>query len=167
MSNVKIISFGKNFHNLVIAVQNSLIGSEFSTFEEKIKQGDLVFFACDSLIWGYADVVSNVFQNDNRIWNDKKYPYRAHIDNVKIFTTAFNLADYSIDAIFRDKIGKHWAFKVLFTPGKIPKEAESDLKRIQSERSVLQPKEIPSYLEFHSKNIESKRRKKLGLKPIE
>jgi len=51
-NNLRLLSFGKKFSNLITSVRSGLIGSEFSTFESRIKEGFLVVFTCDSKIWG-------------------------------------------------------------------------------------------------------------------
>ena len=113
----RFISYGKKLENLKASIQHNIIGSEFSTFQDKVKNGDQVFLVCNSKVWGEARVVGDVeFDQENRIWNDKIYPYRARITDVSILRVPFKLDQYDFNAEFRQSFGKGWAFKVLFTP---------------------------------------------------
>lgn len=166
MSVTKFISYGKVFQNLSLSIEYKVIGSEFTTFSTRVMKGNQVFFVCDSRVWGVANVASDVFVESERIWSDKAYPYRAKIDDIVIFKSAFTFSDYGIDKIFRDKIGKHWAFKVLFTPGDLPPEVVSKLNDVLPSLEKLEESEYSQYLLENQNLIMAKRRKKLGLKPL-
>jgi len=162
--NLKLLSFGKNFSNLITSVNCGLIGSEFSTFESRIKVGCTVVFTCDSQVWGTAKVSSDVFEDSNRVWKDKPYKYRAKIADISIFDTPFTFAECGADEIFRKELGNSWAFKILFTPGELPQEAVNLLQKKFKSCNVLDKKDFESYLDEKEKIISNKRKKKLGLK---
>ena len=160
---MKLLSYGKKIENLYISINNRIIGSAFSTFEEKIAEGDIVLLVCHSQVWGYATVSSKVYFDNTKLWSDKVYPYRARIQDISIFSKAFTFKEFNVDSIFRDKLGVGWAFKVLFTPNSIPSEAKSLLEGIISDRSLMNSSKFEEFFSNESKRYKELQRKKLGL----
>jgi len=160
---MKLLSYGKKLENLIISLENKLIGSNFTTFKDKIKTNDTVLFVCHSLVWGMANVCSEVFEDHKILWNDKLYPHRAKIDSIVIFDEPFKFSDHGIDKIFRDNLGNQWAFKVLFTPNKIPFDAEEVLLEVLDKQKPLSEDEVSEYLQQNAIKYEKLKRKRLGL----
>lgn len=160
---MKLLSYGKKLENLLVTFNNKLIGSEFSTFQDKININDTVLFVCHSEVWGMAKVKSQVFEDDKILWTDKRYQYRAKIDSITFFQDTFKFSEYGIDQIFRDTLGKGWAFKILFTPNNIPFEAEEALNKVINELSAMTETSIENYLKSEIEFYEKQHRKRLGL----
>jgi len=95
---MKLLSFGKKFENMYLSIDTNTLGSEFSTFSEKIKVGEQVIFVCASQMWGVAKVRSEVVYEKDPIWKDKLYPYRAKIDGIKIFQAPISFVSCGVDS---------------------------------------------------------------------
>ena len=160
---MKLLSFGKKFENMYLSIDKNTLGSEFSTFSEKIKIGEQVIFVCASQMWGVAKVSSEVVYEKVPIWKDKLYPYRARIDDLKIFQTPISFVNCGVDKIFRDTLGKQWAYKILFTPGELPQEAEKLLEVTFKNSKFLEVAEYEKYFSNHLLEFEKAKRKRLGL----
>ena len=164
---MRFLSYGKKLENLYTTVDKAMIGSEFSTFGEKIKSGEKVALICGSKIWGTAIVSSEVQYSKEIIWKDKLYPYRAELIDIKVFGNAISFIESKVDEIFRSELGKQWAFKILFTPGEVPKRAVKVLEQYFGQARLLEPNEYGQYFTFHRNEFEKQKRKRLGLTPIE
>ena len=160
---MKLLSYGKKIENLYISINKGIIGSNFTTFETKIAEGDKVLLVSHSQVWGYATVSSKVYFDNSRLWSDKVYPYRARIQDISIFSKTFTFKEFEIDSIFRDKLGVGWAFKVLFTPNTIPSDAKLKLDEIIHERGLMNSSEFEKFFFNESKRYKELQRKKLGL----
>ena len=163
VSLMKFISFGKMIQNLSISIDKKIIGSEFTTFEHRIVNGVQILFVCDSRVWGMAEVTSNVFFDQSELWENKLYPYRANIDNIIVFKKTFKFSDFGVDSLLRDRIGRQWAYKVLFTPGDLPDDVVAKLCQITKRLEVLDRSNYKEYFLNNQKEFEYNRRKKLGL----
>jgi hypothetical protein len=160
---MKLLSFGKKFENMFVTVDKSKLGSEFSTFSEKLKIGEVVIFVCASQMWGSARVCAEVVYEKNPIWKDKLYPYRAQIDEIKIFQAPISFVSCGVDKIFRDTLGKQWAYKVLFTPGELPLEAVKSIDSVLKNSKFLDQSEYEGFFSHHLGEFEKAKRKRLGL----
>lgn len=161
---MKLISFGRKIENLALAVEFAKIGSEFKTFSEKVLVGDEIVFVCNSRMWGVATVSSQVISEPNQIWRDKRYPYRAGISSIKVFSNPISFVSCGIDQILRDSLGKHWAYKVIFTPGLLPFEVDKRLQSLVNSVDCLSPSEFQSFFTHHFEEYTSTKLKKLALK---
>lgn len=159
----RFISYGKKVENLTITIENKVLGSAFTTFESKVQLSDSILFVCNSKIWGSATVSSKVFHDNSVLWKDKPYPFRAEIENIKIFKNPFNLDKYNLNDDFRSVFGKGWAFKVLFTPGDIPQTISKKLLEITLDQVCIKESEQVSFLQREADSASKARRKKLGL----
>lgn len=160
---MRFLSYGKKLENLYISIEKTIIGSEFSTFGEKIKSGQDVALICGSLIWGTATISSDVAYSKEIIWKDKLYPYRAALSEIRVFRSPISFTECKVDEIFRSQLGKQWAFKILFTPGEVPKEAVEVLKQVFNKAKLLEPSEYPQFFISQIKEFEKQKRKRLGL----
>ena len=160
---MKLLSFGKKFENLSASIENKVLGSEFRTFSEKISIGETVVFVCASQMWGVAKVSTKVEHETSLIWKDKLYPYRAKIEQIKIFESPVSFADSGIDQIFRKTLGMQWAYKVVFTPGELPPEAIQHLEKLFDSVRYLDESRFPNYLSENVKKFDVARRTRLGL----
>lgn len=161
---VKIISFGKKIENLRLAIRNQKLGSDQSTFGERIKASDIVLLMCHSKVFGTAIVKSSVYQEDKRIWRDKIYPHRADLEQIKIFKDAFSFEDLDLNSLLREKLGKGWAFKVIFTPGDLPIDVENIILKEINSREFIDQDNFDSQLEMAENEYIKKRKERLGLK---
>ena len=160
---MKLLSFGKKFENMFIAIDKCTLGSSFSTFAEKIENGEQIVFVCGSQMWGVAQVCSEVFYELKPIWKDKHYPYRAHIKSIQIFKDPISFVDSGLNKIFRDNLGKQWAYKLLFTPGELPQVAVESIELMLRNTIYLDRSEHMSFLTLHLNEFEIAKRKRLGL----
>jgi len=137
MSSFNIISFGKRKENLLIALNQGLIGSTLTTFKESVQPGATVFLHCDAKIWAVAKVEGDYFFSETRIWPDKIYPHRFKVSLLKFVKHPIELSDGVINAKFRERFGAGWAYRFLFSPKPIPTDiAQIIAKRIESAEPV-------------------------------
>lgn len=160
---MKLLSFGKKFENLSASIENKVLGSEFRTFSEKISIGETVVFVCASQMWGVAKVSTNVENDFSPIWKDKLYPYRAKIEQIKVFESPVSFSDSGVDQIFRKTLGKQWAYKVVFTPGELPPEAIDHLEKLFESVRYLDESRLHNYLSENVIKFEVAKRIRLGL----
>lgn len=160
---MKLLAFGKKFENLAVSIETKKIGSEFKTFVEKICIGEKVVFVCGSQMWGVANVSSEVKYEQNPLWKDKLYPYRANINSIGIFESPISFVSSGMDLILRETLGKQWAYKVVFTPGSLPQEAVGALNDLLKNAKYLHPLEYGKFLHHHIHEFDVAKRKRLGL----
>lgn len=119
----------KNTVNIEKTILNGVVGSNSSNFLDKIKNNDQLFLYCKNHIWAELSVSSEGFHDsDNRIWDNDIYPYRFNVQTTKVFEKPISLEVLGINEILRDIYGKHWSFKVLFTPKELPEQVVESLK---------------------------------------
>lgn len=162
---MRFLSYGKKLENLFLSIDKKIVGSEFTTFSNKVHVGETVALVCSSKFWGTALISSEVKYSTEVLWKDKLYPYRAELCEVKVFKEPISFVDCNVNEIFRLKLGKQWAFKILFTPGDIPEEATKILEDIFRNSNFLFDYEYSDYFSIQIKEFESLRRKRLGLVP--
>jgi hypothetical protein len=160
---LRFLSYGKKLENLFISIDNKVIGSEFSTFSNKIHQGEKVALVCGSRFWGTAVISSEVQYSNDVIWKDKLYPYRAKLQDVKIFKKPISFAECNINEIFRLNLGKQWAYKILFTPGDVPVKAITILNDIFDKVELLGIEKYSEHFSEQIKIFERLKQKRLGL----
>lgn len=120
MDKHNIVSFGKKIENLRKSLEHSTIGSTLSTFKENLSNNPKIFLHCNAMIWGTATVESNYFYSEAKIWDDKTYPHRFKISNVRMLKEPIPLSDGKINKAFRDQFGSGWAYKFIFSPKPVP-----------------------------------------------
>jgi len=120
MDKHNIVSFGKKTENLRKSLESLTIGSTLSTFQENLSNNPTIFLHCNAMIWGTAAVASNYFYSEEKIWEDKTYPHRFKISNVKMLNEPIPLCDGKINKAFRDQFGSGWAYKFIFSPKPLP-----------------------------------------------
>jgi hypothetical protein len=117
---VNIITFGKRFENLKRAIEHSTIGSYQTTFSTYLKNGSIIFLHCRSLVWGTAKVTSDYFYSDKVIWEDKVYPHRFLISNIRLVAQPLDLSNGYYNLELRKQFGTAWAYKFIFSPKPLP-----------------------------------------------
>ena len=127
-----IITFGKKKENLKLAIENSIIGSYQSTFKEYMKSDSKIFLHCNSQIWGEARVSSDYFYDEAWLWEDKQYPHRFRIDDIRLVSKPVVLTNGVYNTEFRENFGTSWAYKFIFSPKPLP---ETIAKKIETELS--------------------------------
>lgn len=144
-----IISFGKRKENLLLALQQKVIGSTLTTFKEKIEPGATVFLHCAGRIWATAQVKESYFFSEEVLWKDKLYPHRYKIHKCKLLASPVELSDGTINLEFRKVSGPSWAYRYLFSPKEIPKE----IAKLISDK--IEPIKGISYEEFEELFLKS------------
>ena len=138
MQEFNIISFGKRRENLERALESNTIGSALSTFRESVKPGATVFLHCNGLIWGSAKVSSDYFSSSAPLWDDKLYPHRFRISDVKLASEPVELCDGVINVQLRKQYGTGWAYKFIFSPKPLPNDiADLIIERLSAPSNVL------------------------------
>jgi predicted RNA-binding protein len=117
-----IVSFGKKTENLEKAIEHKTIGSKLNTFGENISDGSVLFLHCEGKIWGTAQAVGNCYNSEQVLWEDKIYPKRFKIQNIKLAKAPISIKDGVINLKFRQSFGTAWAYKFIFSPKPIPTE---------------------------------------------
>ncbi len=119
-NNFRFICYGKKTVNLATTVANLTIGSKATTFLNKIKNDDIIFFYVNGLIHGVAEISSEGFFSSDPLWNDNIYPYRFKIRNIRMLQSPFEFKATEECKLLREELGTHWGYKVLFTPNSLP-----------------------------------------------
>lgn len=138
-----IVTFGKKRENLNLAIKNATIGSFLSTFPDYILKGATIFLHCESQIWGSAKIHSEYFRNDSKIWEDKVYPHRFLISEIKLTDDPVRLTNGIYNTELRSAYGTGWAYKFLFSPKPLPIEIG---KKIDQDLNSRKTVEISDFL---------------------
>jgi hypothetical protein len=125
MDTFNIISFGKKENNLRTSVAYGVIGSALTTFKNNVVKDAQIFLHCKAMIWGCAKVSSDYFYSETELWEDKTYPHRFKISDIKLLDNPIPLSDGTINKAFKEQYGTGWAYKFIFTPKPVPKEIAS------------------------------------------
>lgn len=130
-----IVTFGKKPENLKAAIESKTIGSFMSTFERHISKGAQVFLHCNGKIWGKAKVCSEYFFDQTDIWQDKVYPHRYKITDIKLTSDPIELVNGYYNTSLRADYGTGWAYKFLFSPKPLPDQIGSEIDSDLANRS--------------------------------
>ncbi len=117
-----IVSFGKRRENLLKTVEVGLIGSKLNTFQSSIAENSVIFFHCDSLIWGTGRVTGAFRIGSDEIWPNSLYPFRYPIQIDHLTDNPVHLSNGVYNSNLRKLYGVGWAYKFIFSPKPLPIE---------------------------------------------
>ena len=149
--NYNIITFGKRVDNLLISLENNVIGTFLRTAPEYIFNGATIFLHCRSLIWGKATISSDYYYDEVEIWSDKIYPHRFKIKDIRLTTEPLSLVGSGYNDKFRENHGAGWAYKFIFAPKPLPNEIAINIEHDLDSRFNCE------YEEFKKRIIEASR----------
>ena len=149
--------------NLRSAIEQKTIGSEHSSFLNKLNIGDTILFNCSSEYWGMAKIDSSGFEDRERIWKDKPYPFRFRISQIVLFSRSFSFKEREMDVDLREHLGKGWAFKVVFSPNDLPTVVNKKIEELISGIQKIKDADAMRWLDEIVEQNNLKRRKRLGL----
>lgn len=137
-----IITFGKKADNLLLAIERNVIGTFLRTAPEYIFRDATIYLHCRSLIWGKATIASEYFYDEQIIWNDKVYPHRFKIKDIRLTTEPISLVGSGYNNKLRKDYGSGWQYKFIFAPKMLPIEIGEEIER------ELTPKLNANFSEF-------------------
>lgn len=139
-----IITFGKKRKNLKKAIEYQTIGSFLTTVQDYLYKDSTIFLHCESKIWGTAKVNSNYFCDKTIIWDDKVYPHRFLISEIKLTDDPISLTNGIYNVELRSSFGVGWAYKFLFSPKPLPADIG---EKIEKDFVSRRPIEVSAFLE--------------------